>query len=58
LDEGDFIKAKEYLESSLHHRELALKATIDPDLVHQENDNKIKGYTNLASIYLRIGESN
>ena len=56
LDEGDFIKAKEYLESSLHHRELALKATIDPDLVHQENDNKIKGYTNLASIYLRIGE--
>jgi CHAT domain-containing protein len=56
LDEGDYILAKEYLEKSLQHREQALKETNDPDLIHQENDNKIKGYSNLASIYLRIGE--
>lgn len=55
-DISDFVNAKGMLEKSMYHRNLAMIATSEPNLKQQEQDNLTKAYTNLAGIYLKIGE--
>ncbi len=55
-DEGNYILARQLLEKSMSHRKLAIEAAQQPQLKQQEQDNVIKGYGSLATIYLAIGE--
>lgn len=55
-DEGNYIEAKEFLESCVEYRRMAIEKTDEPQLKYQEQEHLIKSYHHLASIYLGIGE--
>lgn len=55
-DEGNQILAKQMVEKCMRYRKLAMELANEPQLRQQEQDNLIKTYGNLATIYLSIGE--